>query len=1126
MKKHRSFLKRITYGSLAGVFFLLSLMAIVPQSVFAAGETYTWENDRVIAITGGDLTGTNKLELTVGNANQFMGQVTYQNKCIMRFTLITSADNKTAAQQAIGVTVIGAPGDEGKPSCDAKNQDGDAQFPGVIGGYNGKTVNIKGERTGEKEETDAQKRVTVTVNSPKSAEESPNIVVISIKKGGNNVDGPTDATQQVPGWESGNVPDDLRAVEYEATFTIDEGDYQACEVGVVNDCITFHKNKYEPLDLFMGESFADKDISVTIQANYYEPVNSRRELGPVDVTLQKADGSGAITTIQTDTNTLTPTDEQAVSTEYADIESFLRALFKNIAPGKYKICVPNLEDCQVVTKKDGETLEVVFKTRKIDLITSGYSRDPDERCPNVLRVWAISKIACPMATAAELAVQGLEDVFIGRIVVDVNNVFGSGTSLEQSDNARANYAAWNAFRTIAVAAIILFGVMMVISEAFGLAFMDSFTIRKLLPRLLIALIIIVISWWLLRAVVQIFNNLTVWAGTLITYPFQSFPEPNASAWTAVSQWTIITGLLAFVGPVVVLLFTITIFLAMLVATFVLILRQLVILLCILMAPLFILTFVVPNLSGIGNLWRSILFGALAMGPLFIMLAESGSVMYKVVGQKDPTGVLAALSMLIPLVAIPFVAVKVTGAAGKFLGLANQKTKGAFGMLSGARTAELTRRGELAKKGELFQGTFTRPLGLGAVSSRMNKITRGVSSGGFRRTLPLTRSGRLQNQAAMNQRAALMAVAQAKSPEGQAGEFNDYMLRAQTYEDEDEARHNMAEDWGMYARDENGEIVRDAEGNAVQDSAAIESGIQAAKANGGFGLGRGMFALEALAAGGSGFEDMPAMTKAIARMAGNNDAMYDDLAARMKKNLGRSRRGDLLAGAKTVANLARQEHAATQGSGAAPSASAYHAASMEAFDALSPGQFSYSRPEAIRNMSNTLRTELVESKLQFDTAQTSGNAEQFAQAQRRLGKRTAQVRNIQDTMHYMTPEGIKTFNQTVIQPDTIEGSPISNILKSTEERLSRETPEKAVPLYDMRQDRAGNIRGFSPTFEPRKNDAGEVVDFKVRQTTVPNPAYNPIVAGVDYTPLMEAYEDNRNRMSFDPTDINNNMGPPE
>ena len=98
--------------------------------------------------------------------------------------------------------------------------------------------------------------------------------------------------------------------------------------------------------------------------------------------------------------------------------------------------------------------------------------------------------------------------------VDVKSVFNRST-----DTGKAYYKAWNSFRVLGIAIIVIAGLIMVISTALGFEFFDAYTIKKVLPRILVAIIGISLSWWLLEWLAELTNDLGVGVRSLIYFPF-------------------------------------------------------------------------------------------------------------------------------------------------------------------------------------------------------------------------------------------------------------------------------------------------------------------------------------------------------------------------------------------------------------------------------------------------------------------------------------------------------------------------------------------------------------------------------------------------------------------------------
>ena len=205
MNKRRSTVNRIICGFLAALVMLLPIIALLPAQVSAAGETWKWKDNQTVTVTGGDANGTLKQNAVVGTI--LYGNLVYQNKCQIRIQLTPSQDGKSGTVFASGTTEASDGTSNSKPSCAAVDEDGNALFDGVINQYNNKTVDL-GDRPTDAEERDDQKTVTVTVNSPDPASDSPGAVTITMKDGnGKNVEEPNEVPQQTPSWEGEGVPE-------------------------------------------------------------------------------------------------------------------------------------------------------------------------------------------------------------------------------------------------------------------------------------------------------------------------------------------------------------------------------------------------------------------------------------------------------------------------------------------------------------------------------------------------------------------------------------------------------------------------------------------------------------------------------------------------------------------------------------------------------------------------------------------------------------------------------------------------------------------------------------------------------------------------------------------------------
>ena len=77
--------------------------------------------------------------------------------------------------------------------------------------------------------------------------------------------------------------------------------------------------------------------------------------------------------------------------------------------------------------------------------------------------------------------------------------------------------------------MVLSAMFVLISQALGMEILDAYTIRKILPRILVAAIGLTLSWTLMRFFVQFTDDLGFGIRNLIEFPFRNLSgQPNLS----------------------------------------------------------------------------------------------------------------------------------------------------------------------------------------------------------------------------------------------------------------------------------------------------------------------------------------------------------------------------------------------------------------------------------------------------------------------------------------------------------------------------------------------------------------------------------------------------------------------
>lgn len=304
-------------------------------------------------------------------------------------------------------------------------------------------------------------------------------------------------------------------------------------------------------------------------------------------------------------------------------------------------------------------------------------------------------IMCPVSNLLDGAVNWLDNTIQGLLIVEEERYENEGL-----------FKAWKQVRNIAYIILIPIMLVMVIGTALGFEVFSAYTIKRALPRMVIAVIFITLSWYICTFLIDFFNVVGTGVLGLITSPFDNIQsglrgalelagivKDGGSADGEAAQGL---GLVALVGTAGVVGFATgavtlgiilsTLFSAALVLLFVffiLVARQMFILLFLLAAPLAILAWIFPGNDKMWKLWWSSFSKLLIMFPLVMAIIGLGRVFATVVGSAASgdndnqivTMLIIVAAYIIPFAAIPFTFKWVGGLFGNLAGMVNDKNRG-------------------------------------------------------------------------------------------------------------------------------------------------------------------------------------------------------------------------------------------------------------------------------------------------------------------------------------------------------------------------------------------------------------------------------------------------------------------
>jgi hypothetical protein len=299
------------------------------------------------------------------------------------------------------------------------------------------------------------------------------------------------------------------------------------------------------------------------------------------------------------------------------------------------------------------------------------SEEQQQTCDTALG--SFSWLVCPMARELAGWVDTIETVI--QDLLRMNEV--------SQDNGI--YQSWAALRTVAVSLLVLVALVAIASQIFGFEFISAYTMKKLIPKLVIAAILLQLSFFLAATAIQFFNALGDGAEALIMAPFGSgetvkisddqiynslaeansdgqalnyilgqFEGANNNTAFATAGFFLTASVVGFAsfGGIAGLFFVVLIVAAAIAVAFItLVLRKVVILALIVVLPLAIVAWILPSTSKFFDKWWDLFSKLLLMYPLVIGLLAVGKVAAYIMSSGGTSSVSSGGSILTQFAAV-------------------------------------------------------------------------------------------------------------------------------------------------------------------------------------------------------------------------------------------------------------------------------------------------------------------------------------------------------------------------------------------------------------------------------------------------------------------------------------------
>lgn len=277
---------------------------------------------------------------------------------------------------------------------------------------------------------------------------------------------------------------------------------------------------------------------------------------------------------------------------------------------------------------------------------AGTSTPVGDSCELDSGGFSLAWLMCPLLAAANDLVNGsdgnggLIGLFENQLSFNVNRdlgVVGGGSNQVQT--------AWSLIKNIASIALIVIMLIMIFSQAVSAGPFDAYTVRKILPRLVAAVILMQLSWYIVAWIVDLVDDVGNSLADLLYAPFGGSKQldlghllSHAGIGTgsaiAIDFVAILGGIVLGLAALPTMLFlAFSAIVALFTALVVLIFRKIIIIFCLIFAPLAILAWILPGTQRYWKLWYDNFIKVLMMFPLVVGLVAAGHIFAYIVGTQ-------------------------------------------------------------------------------------------------------------------------------------------------------------------------------------------------------------------------------------------------------------------------------------------------------------------------------------------------------------------------------------------------------------------------------------------------------------------------------------------------------------
>ena len=354
--------------------------------------------------------------------------------------------------------------------------------------------------------------------------------------------------------------------------------------------------------------------------------------------------------------------------EYNDLEPY-DFVTPNLKEGLVEFGKHLNDDPWVCHVPDGYILAVNNPTPPAP--TPGPTDQGEDTCETGGGAGSLGWIVCPVLTWMQRASNDMYDDFVKPALQTPPRLFEDGNG---SLTGSSTFSAWSTFQQIANVVFIILLLVVIFSQLTGYG-IDNYGIKKILPKLIVAAILVNLSYYICVIAVDIsnifgtglqgmFNNLV--PDGQVTLNLEG-DNTNITTSATISAVAILGGVMAiaavWANPAILLSLLVSALGLMISIFFVFILlsaRQAAIVVLAVISPVALVCYVLPNTKKFFDRWLKIGWGLLMVYPICGLLMGGGNFVSKLLLQINGNGtnifnaLIALLAGIVPIFFIPTV----------------------------------------------------------------------------------------------------------------------------------------------------------------------------------------------------------------------------------------------------------------------------------------------------------------------------------------------------------------------------------------------------------------------------------------------------------------------------------------